>query len=92
MREPLSSRHLALERGHARAFVAACLLAGSAFGVLATALQRLLQRIEWVDPMIVSTSPVLAAMLLLTGGVYPVLAAEADLPRQVPRAARFPAR
>ncbi|HEX7890207.1 MAG TPA: DUF2182 domain-containing protein [Ramlibacter sp.] len=58
------------ERGRARAFVAAYLLAWSAFSVLATALQWMLQWGDWVDPMIVSTSPLLTALLLLIGGIY----------------------
>ena len=58
------------ERGRAQAFVAAYLLAWSAFSVLATALQWLLQWIDWVDPMIVSTSPLLTTLLLLIGGIY----------------------
>jgi predicted metal-binding membrane protein len=58
------------ERGRALAFVAAYLLAWGAFSALATALQWLLQWRDWVDPMIVSTSPGLTALLLLVGGIY----------------------
>ncbi|WP_255429273.1 DUF2182 domain-containing protein [Ramlibacter albus] len=58
------------EPGRARLFVVAYLLVWSAFSGAATALQWALQRADWVDPMIVSTSPALSASLLLIAGAY----------------------
>jgi predicted metal-binding membrane protein len=58
------------ERARAGMFVVAYLLVWSLFSVAATALQWLLQRAGWVDPMIVSTSTVLSAVLLLIAGAY----------------------
>ena len=58
------------QHGRARAFVAAYLLVWTGFGALATALQWALQWLDWVDPMIVSTSRGLNAALLLIAGVY----------------------
>src|SRR5688572_26085062 len=55
-------------RGHS--FVAAYLAVWFAFSAAATLAQWALQRIDWVDPMIVSTSPLLTGMLLLIAGVY----------------------
>ena len=52
------------------AFVAAYLLVWTAFSAIATALQWALQAQAWVDPMIVSTSPMLTAVLLAIAGVY----------------------
>ena len=61
-------------RGGARArtlsFVAAYLFVWFAFSVAATVAQWLLQAMDWVDPMIVSTSAVLSALLLLIAGIY----------------------
>ena len=51
-------------------FVTAYLLVWSVFSVAAAALQWLLQRAGWVDPMIVSTSAVFSAVLLLIAGAY----------------------
>ncbi|MBA2960541.1 DUF2182 domain-containing protein [Ramlibacter sp. MAH-25] len=56
--------------GRAHAFVAAYLIVWCAFSALATALQWALQWLDWVDPMIVSTSAGLNAALLLIAGVY----------------------
>ena len=58
------------EGARAGMFVAAYLLVWSVFSVAATVLQWLLQRAGWVDPMIVSTSAVLSATLLLIAGAY----------------------
>lgn len=58
------------EPAHARVFVAAYLLVWTGFSVLATALQWVLQAADWVDPMIVSTSPLLSGLLLAIAGVY----------------------
>jgi predicted metal-binding membrane protein len=58
------------EGGRAGMFVAAYLLVWSAFSAAAVALQWLLQRAGWVDPMIVSTSAILSAALLLIAGAY----------------------
>jgi predicted metal-binding membrane protein len=41
-----------------------------AFSAAATALQWALQAIDWVNPMIVSSSALLTALLLLIAGVY----------------------
>lgn len=64
----LSERGGARARG--RAFVAAYLAVWFAFSVAATALQWVLQALDWVDPMIVSQSAQLTAALLLIAGVY----------------------
>lgn len=58
------------EPGRRRAFLAAYLLLWGGFGVAATAVQWLLQARGWVDPMIVSRSPGLSALLLLVAGAY----------------------
>jgi predicted metal-binding membrane protein len=62
------------ERGGARArgrgFVAAYLLVWSGFSAAAVAAQWALQAMEWIDPMIVSTSAALTSLLLLVAGVY----------------------
>lgn len=58
------------EAGRARTFVAAYLLVWIAFSAVATALQWALQALDWVDPMIVSTSTPLSAALLLIAGAY----------------------
>ncbi|GAB3757666.1 DUF2182 domain-containing protein [Ramlibacter monticola] len=58
------------EPGRARAFVAAYLLVWSTYAGLATALQWVLQSLNWVDPMIVSTSMALNVGLLLIAGAY----------------------
>ena len=58
------------EQARARSFVAAYLLVWCAFSVAATVLQWLLQAAGWVDPMIVSTSALLTAALLVIAGVY----------------------
>jgi predicted metal-binding membrane protein len=52
------------------AFAGAYVLAWAAFSVLAAALHWLLQRVGLVSPMMVSTSPVLTAALLVGAGVY----------------------
>lgn len=64
----LSARQGQPERG--RMFVAAYLLVWSAFSAVATALQWALQALDWVDPMIVSTSRPLSALLLAIAGIY----------------------
>ena len=51
-------------------FVAAYLALWAAFGGAAAAAQWALQSIGWVSPMIVSTSSVLSAALLLIAGVF----------------------
>jgi predicted metal-binding membrane protein len=53
-----------------RVFVAAYLAVWFIFSAVAAAAQWALQRIGWVDPMIVSTSPLLTGALLLIAGVY----------------------
>lgn len=53
-----------------RSFVVAYLATWFAFSAGATAAQWLLQRIGWVNPMIVSTSVLLTGALLLVAGVY----------------------
>jgi predicted metal-binding membrane protein len=58
------------EQARARSFVAAYLLVWAAFSVAAAALQWVLQAVGWIDPMIVSTSAVLTAALLVIAGVY----------------------
>ena len=65
--------HLAGKQGEGargRAFVWAYLLIWFAFSVAATAAQWTLQAMGWVDPMIVSASPLLTALLLVIAGVY----------------------
>ena len=64
----LSERAGARARGHG--FVAAYLLVWFGFSVAAVAAQWALQAMEWIDPMIVSTSAALNALLLLVAGVY----------------------
>jgi predicted metal-binding membrane protein len=64
----LSGRASARARGHG--FVAAYLLVWLGFSVAAVAAQWALQAMEWIDPMIVSTSAALNALLLLVAGVY----------------------
>ena len=58
------------DAARAASFVAGYLLVWSAFSVAATAAQWALQAAGWVDPMIVSRSPWLTAVLLLVAGVY----------------------
>jgi predicted metal-binding membrane protein len=53
-----------------RSFVAAYLAVWFVFSAAATAAQWGLQRLGWVDPMIVSTSALLTGSLLLIAGVY----------------------
>ena len=57
-----------LARG--RSFVTAYLLVWFAFSVGASAAQWVLQAMDWVNPMIVSTSSWLTAALLLIAGAY----------------------
>lgn len=64
----LSERGGAQARG--RAFVAAYLLVWAGFSTAAVAAQWALQAMDWVDPMIVSTSAALNCLLLLVAGVY----------------------
>lgn len=58
------------EPARAAVFVAAYLLVWTVFSAVATALQWVLQAVDWVDPMIVSTSPLLSGTLLVIAGVY----------------------
>ncbi|WP_255428099.1 DUF2182 domain-containing protein [Ramlibacter cellulosilyticus] len=58
------------QAGRARAFEAAYLAVWVGFSALATGLQWVLQWMDWVDPMIVSTSKELNAGLLLIAGAY----------------------
>jgi len=58
------------EHARGRSFVGAYLLVWCAFSVGATALQWVLQAVEWIDPMIVSTSALLTATLLVIAGLY----------------------
>lgn len=58
------------EPGRARLFVGGYLLVWTGFSAAATALQWVLQAVDWVDPMIVSTSPLLSSALLVIAGVY----------------------
>jgi predicted metal-binding membrane protein len=53
-----------------RSFVGGYLLVWTAFSVAATAAQWVLQAAGWVDPMIVSRSAMLSALLLVIAGVY----------------------
>lgn len=64
----LSGRSAEPARG--RSFVAAYLLVWLAFSAGATAVQWALQALGWINLMIVSTSLVLTALLLLLAGVY----------------------
>jgi predicted metal-binding membrane protein len=69
----LAFRHLSARSGEvarARVFIAAYLLVWVAFSVAATVLQWALQALDWVDPMIVSTSATLNGVLLAIAGVY----------------------
>jgi predicted metal-binding membrane protein len=54
----------------ARSFVAAYLLVWFAFSLAASAVQWLLQALDWVNPMVVSKSARLSAALLLIAGIY----------------------
>jgi predicted metal-binding membrane protein len=58
------------EAGRALAFTVAYLLVWTTFGGLATVLQWMLQSLDWVDPMIVSSSVALNVALLLIAGAY----------------------
>ncbi len=58
------------ESARASGFVAAYLLVWLAFSAAATAAQWALQALDWVNPMIVSTSTWLTSALLLTAGIY----------------------
>jgi predicted metal-binding membrane protein len=53
-----------------RGFVAAYLIVWSGFSTAAVAAQWALQAMGWVDPMIVSTSAALSALLLVVAGAY----------------------
>lgn len=58
------------QTARARAFIGAYLLVWLVFASTGTLAQWMLQRLDWVDPMRVSTSAVPAAVLLLLAGVY----------------------
>lgn len=58
------------EPARAGSFVAAYLFVWLAFSGMATAAQWALQVLEWVNPMIVSTSTWFTGALLLTAGIY----------------------
>jgi len=58
------------EPARAVGFVAAYLLVWLAFSAAATAAQWAFQALDWVDPMIVSTSSWLTGGLLLIAGIY----------------------
>lgn len=58
------------ERSRGHSFAAAYLVVWLAFSVGATATQWGLQAADWIDQMIVSTSPVLTALLLVLAGAY----------------------
>ncbi|MDE2092854.1 MAG: DUF2182 domain-containing protein, partial [Burkholderiales bacterium] len=58
------------ETARSRSFVVAYLLVWFAFSMAATGLQWVLQAAGWVNPMIVSTSATLTAVLLLVAGAY----------------------
>ena len=58
------------EQARARSFVAAYLLVWFGFSAAATAAQWVLQAMDWVNPMIVSTSALLTALLLVLAGLY----------------------
>jgi predicted metal-binding membrane protein len=65
--------HLAKRNGEqerARSFVAAYLVVWFGFSAAATAAQWVLQAMDWVDPMIVSTSALLTGLLLVIAGIY----------------------
>ena len=69
----LTFAHLGARNGEsarAYSFVAAYLLVWFAFSAAACVAQWMLQAMGWVDPMIVSTSAILTALLLLIAGVY----------------------
>ncbi|MDB5884474.1 MAG: hypothetical protein JWR74_645 [Polaromonas sp.] len=53
-----------------RSFVAAYLLVWFAFSVAATGVQWALQALDWIDPMIVSSSALMTVLLLLIAGAY----------------------
>ena len=57
-------------RARGASFIAAYLFVWFTFSAGATAAQWVLQAMDWVDPMIVSTSTLLTALLLLIAGVY----------------------
>jgi predicted metal-binding membrane protein len=58
------------DMARARSFIAAYLAAWFVFSAGAAAVQWTLQFLGWVDPMILSTSPLLTGALLLIAGVY----------------------
>jgi predicted metal-binding membrane protein len=58
------------ETGRWWSFVGGYLLVWTAFSLSATAAQWMLQAAGWVDPMIVSRSAMLSAVLLVVAGVY----------------------
>jgi predicted metal-binding membrane protein len=58
------------EPARGRSFVAAYLLVWFAFSAAATGLQWALQALGWIDPMILSSSVLLSAVLLLIAGAY----------------------
>ncbi len=58
------------EPARGRSFIAAYLAVWFTFSAVATLAQWALQLLGWVNPMIVSTSAVLTAALLLVAGVY----------------------
>jgi predicted metal-binding membrane protein len=65
--------HLSIRSGEparGRSFVAAYLAVWFGFSAGATAAQWVFQTMNWLNPMIVSTSPVLSGVLLLIAGVY----------------------
>ena len=64
----LAARSAEPVRGYG--FIAAYLLVWFGFSAGATAAQWVFQALDWVNPMIVSTSPALTAALLLVAGVY----------------------
>jgi predicted metal-binding membrane protein len=69
----LAFTHLGARSGEGargRIFVAAYLVVWTVFSVAATAFQWVLQDMGWVDPMIVSQSPMLTGLLLVIAGIY----------------------
>jgi predicted metal-binding membrane protein len=58
------------ERARGQSFVAAYMLIWVGFSVVATGFQWVLHLVKWVNPMLVSTSPLLTAALLMVAGVY----------------------
>ena len=58
------------ERARGRVFVAAYLLVWFAFAAAATAAQWALQAMDWIDPMVVSSSALLTGLSLLIAGLY----------------------